>query len=61
MCGSREGTGVKDLELGSYALGPALILVAKYILAFSVSYHYINGMRHLVSKPIMRISGDRGE
>ena len=47
---------IKSLELGSYALGPALIIAAKYILAFPVSYHYINGMRHLVSIPIMRIS-----
>ena len=61
MVGSRGGTEVKDLELGNYALGPALIIAAKYILAFPVSYHYINGMRHLVSISIVRGSRGREE
>ena len=40
---------IKDLHIADYALGPAFIIAAKYVLAFPVSYHYINGMRHLVS------------
>jgi len=28
---------------------PALLLAAKAILAFPLCYHYVNGIRHLVS------------
>ncbi|KAH3700769.1 succinate dehydrogenase cytochrome b560 subunit, mitochondrial-like [Dreissena polymorpha] len=28
-------------------MGPAIIIAAKYILAFPISYHYVNGIRHL--------------
>lgn len=40
-------TMVKDLQIRDYAVGPAAIIGAKYLLAFPVSYHYINGLRHL--------------
>jgi len=35
---------VQSLQLGS-----VLLVAMKYILAFPVTYHYINGIRHLVS------------
>lgn len=35
---------VKDLHLN-----PAILTAAKYVLAFPICYHYINGIRHLVS------------
>lgn len=33
--------------VASLQLGPAIIIAAKYIIAFPVSYHYLNGIRHL--------------
>ena len=30
-------------------MNPVLLTAAKYVLAFPVCYHYINGIRHLVS------------
>lgn len=35
----------------SLSLGPALIYSAKFALAFPLSYHTWNGVRHLVSSP----------
>jgi len=35
---------IKDMNLG-----PALISSAKFVLAFPLAYHTLNGMRHLVS------------
>jgi succinate dehydrogenase/fumarate reductase cytochrome b subunit len=34
---------IKDLQINS-----ALLTAAKYVLAFPVCYHYVNGIRHLV-------------
>lgn len=34
------------------SMGPAIITTAKYILGFPVIYHYINGIRHLVSMKV---------
>jgi len=33
--------------VASLNIGPAILTAAKYLLAFPVSYHYINGIRHL--------------
>lgn len=33
----------------SLSLGPAIITSAKFVLAFPVVYHTLNGVRHLVS------------
>ncbi|GFS15361.1 succinate dehydrogenase cytochrome b560 subunit, mitochondrial [Elysia marginata] len=31
------------------SLGPAVIVAFKYVLAFPVVYHFLNGIRHLVN------------
>ena len=33
----------------SFALHPAIIAVDKFIIAYALSYHAFNGIRHLVS------------
>lgn len=39
------------------ALGPVIIYGMKLVLAFPVTYHFLNGIRHLVSAPRQQGSG----
>ncbi len=35
--------------VNSYHFGPSILYGAKCVLAYPLVYHYMNGMRHLVS------------
>jgi len=39
------------------SLGPVIIYGMKLVLAFPVTYHFLNGIRHLVSAPRQHGSG----